>query len=133
MLAFLSFVACMSDSIECSLESTLDYFAPSCDGAQLGRYDGESRLFVQGEGGVLVLYLPEELEEVTYGGTSGNPLIAMLTLDDGSELSAFGRNSWATFGAISEEQATLRLALSFDDGDVMGPLTAEMEWRNSDR
>jgi hypothetical protein len=111
------------DTEDCTLLSAVPDFTPSCDSAELVRYDGESRLAVGGIGGVLTLYLPEELEADTYGGMTGNPLLAILTLTtQGSEETAFGRTSTMTIARIGPTEAELRLSLDFDSGEVSGPL-----------
>ena len=88
------------------------------------QYDGESRLAVGGYGGVLTLYLPEDLEaDTTYGGTTGNPLLAILSLTDlGREEVAFSRTSTMTLARIESKEAELRLNLDFDSGEISGPL-----------
>ena len=111
-----------SCSDPCSLSSAVPDFTPVCESAELVQYSGESRLAVSGEDGVLVLYLPEDLESGTkYGGTTGNPLLAVLTLT-GREEVAFARMSTMTLDSIGPQEAELSLSLDFDSGDVSGPL-----------
>jgi hypothetical protein len=105
----------------CGLESTLPEYAPLCDTAGLTFYPDESRVAVGGSGGYLVLSLPPELVvgEV-YGGTSGRPLLALLTLGDGSEELANARTSTVRVGSLSESTVALGLWLYFDSGEVTG-------------
>lgn len=111
------------DADDCALKSTVTDYTPDCASAELVRYTGESRLAVGGFGGVLVLYLPEELTaDTTYGGTSGNPLLAILSLTDSGEEVAFGRTSTFTLATIGPEQAELVVSLDFDSGSISGPL-----------
>ena len=99
-------------------------YTPDCSTAELVRYDGESRIAVGGYGGALVLYLPEELESDTvYGGTSGNPLLALLNLtEQGTEEVAFARTSTMTLARIGPREAELYVSLDFDSGLISGPL-----------
>ena len=107
----------------CTLSSTVTDYTPDCTSAELVRYTGESRLAVGGLGGVLTLYLPEELTADTiYGGTSGNSMLAILSLTETGDEVAFGRTSTFTLAAIGPEEAELRLSLDFDSGTVAGPM-----------
>lgn len=109
-------------SDDCALRSEVETWTPDCTTAELVRYDGESRLAVGGFGGVLTLYLPEDIEaDTTYGGMTGNPLLAILSLAEGDE-TAFGRTSTMTLARIGPAEAELQLSLDFDSGAISGPL-----------
>ena len=110
------------DVNDCTLSSDVPSFIPDCDTAQLVRYAGESRLAIGGSGGVLTLYLPEDLDAGTiYGGTSGNALLSILSLSDREEI-AFDRTSTMTIAQIGPAEAELQLSLDFDSGAIEGPL-----------
>jgi len=113
---------------DCALRSEVVSYTPDCSTAELVRYDGESRVAVGGYGGALVLYLPETLEaDTVYGGTTGNPLLALLNLtDQGSEEIAFARNSTMTLARIGPQEAELYVSLDFDSGEVFGPLVVSV-------
>ncbi|MDG1479493.1 MAG: hypothetical protein P8R54_07875 [Myxococcota bacterium] len=107
---------------DCALQSQVEAWTPDCGTAELVRYDGESRLAVGGFGGVLTLYLPEDITAgTTYGGMTGNPLLAVLALTAGDE-TAFGRTSTMTLAQLGPSEAELQLTLDFDSGAVSGPL-----------
>ena len=91
----------------CELTSTIEGFEPSCEEAELHEFEGESRLIVAGTGGTLVAYLPEQLSEQVYGGTSGNYLLVLLEIG-GVELSPNDRQTTVTFGELTDDQATVR-------------------------
>jgi hypothetical protein len=109
---------------DCALRSEVLSYTPDCSTAELVRYDGESRIAVGGYGGALVMYLPEDLAADTiYGGTTGNPFLALLSLtDQGTEEIAFARTSTMTLARIGPQEAELYVNLDFDSGAVLGPL-----------
>lgn len=109
---------------DCTLHSEVVSYTPDCSTAELVRYDGETRVAVGGYGGALVLYLPEDLAaDTVYGGTTGNPLLALLNLtDEGTEEIAFARTSTMTLARIGPQEAELYVSLDFDSGEVVGPL-----------
>jgi hypothetical protein len=110
------------DTSDCALQSEVEAWTPDCTTAELVRYDGESRLAIGGFGGVLTLYLPEDIAaDTTYGGMTGNPLLAVLSLTTGDE-TAFGRTSTMTLAQLGPSEAELQLTLDFDRGEVSGPL-----------
>lgn len=105
----------------CGLESTLPEYTPFCETAGLTVYPDESRVAVGGTGGYLVLSLPPELSEgEVYGGTSGQPMLALLTLGDGSEELATARTSTVRVGALDSSTVELGLWLNFDSGEING-------------
>jgi hypothetical protein len=117
------------DADDCTLHSEIAAWTPDCTTAELVHYDGESRLAVGGFGGALTLYLPQDLEVgTTYGGMTGNPLLAILSLTSGDE-TAFGRTSTMTLARIGPSEAELQLTLDFDSGDVSGPLVVPVSTR----
>ncbi len=118
-------LACSAE--DCALRSTLSSYTPDCLTAALVQYSGESRVVVGGTGGVLTVYLPESLtEQTTYGGTSGNSMLAILEVvsasGDSDALLSFDRTSTLTLAHLSGTEAELQLSLDFDGGTVSGPL-----------
>ena len=112
------------------MESTVPGYVPLCETSGLSLYPDETRVAVGGSGGYLVLSLPPDLTSgVVYGGTSGNSLLAILTLQDSgsdadgevlSEELARTRTSTVRVGAVGDDVVELGLWLTFDVGEVTG-------------
>jgi hypothetical protein len=113
------------DSDTCGLTSTISGYIPDCTTAGIAFYDDETRAAIGGEGGYLVVYLPAELEAgEVYGGMTGSPLSAILTLSDGRELVSIPRQSTVRVASVGPRGAELGLSLSLDEGDIEGAVTA---------
>jgi len=98
---------------ECGLASSVPGYAPACD-AWLVTYPDETRLFVDE---IFVAYFPSAPRpNTTYGGTTGNPITVLL----GDRL-AETRKTTVEFGG---ELSAVWLDATFDDGEVIGPVTA---------
>lgn len=109
----------------CGLQSTLTGYTPDCSTAGVTFYAEETRAAVGGVGGYLVLYLPADLiAGEVYGGTSGNPMTALLTLSDGSEELAKARTSTVRVGSVGPAGVELGLRLSLSDGEITGAVHA---------
>jgi len=124
LLGLLLFAGCEPEAT-CGLQSSVPGFSPDCDTAGTAFYDEETRVAIGGTGGYLVLYLPAPLEAgAVYGGTSGNPLTALLTLADDQELLGIPRTSSVRVAAVDAGRAELGLSLDFDTGEITGAVTA---------
>lgn len=109
---------------DCGFQTSFDAFTPDCGGVELITQAGESRFLLPSEGtGLLTAYLPENLEETTYGGETGNYLHVILQFDDGSSAQALQRRTTLTIGRLGATDAEIHLDAVFDDGDVRGAAT----------
>ncbi|MCB9779790.1 MAG: hypothetical protein H6742_14590 [Alphaproteobacteria bacterium] len=114
----------------CDLASDVPGFTPVCDDAVLGRYADESRLVVLSEQGrAMVAYLPADLEERPYGGTTGLPVTVVVETDQ-AELVAGVPEAWLRIEQLDGERATVSLDVEFDEGRVAGTLDAEISWQD---
>ena len=110
---------------DCGLQSTVSDYAPDCATAGLALYPDETRLAVGGVGGYLVVSLPADATAgEVYGGRTGEPLLALLTLSDGRELLSDERGSTVRVASAGAGSWTLGLALEFAAGGVDGAVTA---------
>lgn len=119
-------LACADPPSPCGVESTVPGFVPDCDGAVLSYLEGESRLVLVGDGGALVAFLPADIEEVEYGGTSGRYLAVTLEVG-GQESAAEARTTTLTFARLDEDAAEARISADFESGTVVGPFDAAVE------
>ena len=110
---------------DCGLTSSLPGFEPRCETAATIRYVGETRFFVEGTAGLLTAYLPEQLESQRYGGTSGNPLVLLLSLERGDE-TAKARTSWLTIGEVRPHEVEIHLNAEFEGGTISGSVQSPM-------
>lgn len=97
-----------SDPDACGLTTTLPGWTPACD-ASWDVYEEDALLEVDGR---LEAWLPRPLEDVTYGGQTGNELTLLF---DG-EL-ASGRISTVR---LADTQTTVRIEATFDAGTISG-------------
>jgi hypothetical protein len=119
------FLACTTP---CTLVSNVADYQPICEDAVLAQYGDESRLVVPSDSGALVAYLPGDLSEETYGGTSGNPLTILLDLDGGTSF-AQARSSHVTIARLDLYDAELQITASFEAGTIEGPLFVDVTQR----
>lgn len=110
---------------DCGLQSTVAGYTPDCTTAGVTFYTEETLAAVGGAGGYLVLYLPPDVSAgEVYGGTSGNPMTAILTFADESEELAKARTSTVRVGSVGPQGVELGLSLSLPSGEITGAVTA---------
>jgi hypothetical protein len=122
-------MAC-ADNPPCSIDSTVSGFEPDCSASVLVRYDDESRFILpdaQGRG-AMTAYLPAELEEQTYGGTTGQYLLVLLELED-TDTAANARTTTLELDDLTHSQANISISVELDSGRVTGTTSCEVEQR----
>ena len=111
----------------CGLQSSLPAYTPDCETAGAATYPDETRLVVGGTGGYLTVSLPPDVQAGTvYGGTTGEPLLAVLTLGSGAELLAEGRTSTVRVARADGDELEAGLSLEFAGGEITGAVTAPL-------
>lgn len=113
----------------CDISSNLPGYTPVCEQATLALYPDESRIVVLGaEGGAMVIYMPPDLQEQPYGGTTGLPVDVVVDAGD-HEYTAGVPEAEVTITGVGPAQAGAAMTILFDEGWVHGTLLLEVQHR----
>lgn len=123
MPAFATLSGCGAD--DCPLRSTIAGFDPDCGSARIAFFAEETVVSIPGvDGGSLELWLSADPAAGDHGGTSGNPLTALVETDAGSWL-AETRAARLNLVDPTADPVTVTLVVEVDAGEVRGTLAID--------
>jgi hypothetical protein len=120
LVAVAGLPGCSADG--CPLRSTIAGYDPDCESARIAFFADETVVSIPGvDGGSLDLWLPADAAAGDYGGTTGNPLAALVETDAGTWL-AETREARLTLMDPTADPVTITLVVDVEVGDVRGTL-----------